>query len=253
MCQLIGQTIVKIRSTESSNNYAISQVRDNELEEGTVFLAYEQTAGKGQMNNGWESQPGKNLTFSILLKPEFLEIRHQFMLSKVVCLGLESFLSKYLSGVKIKWPNDIYIEDEKLCGILIENSLMNGVIIQSVAGIGLNVNQKKFISDAPNPTSLQILTNKEYKLDELLEELLRLIDFFYRKLKKGEYGEIDNCFVEKLYQLNELKWYEDDKHSYQGEIIGVNEIGQLLIQEKNGPLHEYHFKEVAYLKENPKF
>ncbi len=249
MCQLIGQTIINIESTASTNNYAIGQVRDNEVKEGTVFLAYEQTAGKGQMHNYWESEPGMNLTFSIIIKPYFLEIRQQFMLSKVICLGIEEYLSTIVEDVKIKWPNDIYVGGKKICGILIENSIMNGNILQSVVGIGLNVNQYKFVSDAPNPISLKILKNREYKTDHVLKDLLHSIDYYYQKLKSGNAHDINVAFAQKLYQLNELKWYKDEKHTYQGEILGVNEIGQLLIQELGGEIHTYHFKEVTYLSD----
>ncbi len=251
MCHFIGHNIVKIKQARSSNNYAIEQVRDNEVKEGTVFLAYEQTAGKGQLNNSWESEPGKNLTFSILLKPGFLEIRHQFMLSKIVCLGIESVLSDYVPGVKIKWPNDIYVADKKICGILIENSVMNGRILHSVVGIGINVNQDLFLSDAPNPVSLKNLVNQLFDLDDLLGTLLKSIDLYYQKLKRGEDHIINESFTSKLYQLNERKWYRDELHTYQGEIVGVNTIGQLIIQEPGSTVHAYHFKQVEYLTGNP--
>ena len=247
MCQLIGQNIIQIRSTGSSNNYAIQQVRDNEVIEGTVFLAYEQTAGKGQLANTWESEPGMNLTFSIFLQPSFLDIRKQFMLSKVVCLGIEAFLSGFADGVKIKWPNDIYVNNKKICGILIENSVMNGLITQSIVGVGLNINQGRFVSDAPNPVSLKMITGKNYDLDDFLRQLLISIDGYYKKLMDEEFQLLDDLFCQKLYQLDELHWYQDETHQYQGIIQGVNEIGQLQIKEQDGLLNEYHFKEVSYL------
>lgn len=247
MCQLIGQTVIHIRSTSSTNNYAMAQMIDNELKEGTVFLAYEQTAGKGQMNNNWESEPGENLTLSIFLKPDFLEMHQQFMLSKAICLGIEAYLFRLVKEVKIKWPNDIYVADKKICGVLIENLIMNGTILQAIVGIGLNVNQKTFLSDAPNPSSLQILTKRKYRLDDVLNDLLQSIDFSYQRLKSGFHKEINAAFAQKLYQLNELKWYQDENHTYQGEIRGVNEIGQLIIQKEDGTLQAYHFKEVSYV------
>ena len=136
---VIGQTVVLLEQVGSTNNYATSQVRENEVEEGTVFLAVNQTLGRGQQTNKWESENGKNLTLSIVLHPDFLEIKDQFLLSKVVCLGIASFLSKYVGAVSIKWPNDIYVENRKICGILIENAIMNGRFSSSVVGIGLNV------------------------------------------------------------------------------------------------------------------
>lgn len=247
MSRSIGHTIISVRSTESTNNYATSQVRENETEEGTVFLAYEQTSGRGHLANKWESEPGKNLTFSIFMRPGFLPLDKTYVLSKVVCLGLESCLSRLVDGVRIKWPNDIYVGDRKICGILIENGIMNGQICQSVIGIGLNVNQKQFFSDAPNPVSLAILTGEEFQLDEILDELLKQIDFYYQLLVDGQYQQLDELFLSKLYRFGEWHSFQDEEHRYVGKIVGINEIGQLRIQEQDGPIHEYHFKEVGYL------
>ncbi len=247
MSKIIGCTIVRIASTASTNNYATSQVYENEVKEGTVFLAYEQTAGRGHFTNKWESEAGKNLTFSILLRPTFLPVHLPYMLSKVICLGLESYLSHLVDDVKIKWPNDIYVGDRKICGILIENGIMKGRICQSVIGIGLNVNQERFLSDAPNPVSLKMLTSKDYGLDEVITELSESLDNYYRLLLEGKYDELDRAFLQKLYRLNEWHRYKDEAHTYTGKIIGVNKTGQLRIQEEDGPVHEYHFKEVVYL------
>ena len=247
MSRTIGHAIIRIECTGSTNNYATSQVRVNEVKAGTVFLAYDQTSGRGQLDNQWESEVGKNLTFSIFLKPHFLNIRKQFSLSKMVCLGIEAFLSEFIDQVKIKWPNDIYVGDQKICGVLIENAVMNANIRQSVVGIGLNINQTDFVSAAPNPVSLKIITRKDYDLEQMLDKLLSKIDHFYQMLAGGHEKEIDQLFHEKLYRLEEWRTYKDETHEYQGEIVGVNEIGQLKIQEKEGELHEYHFKEVAFL------
>jgi BirA family biotin operon repressor/biotin-[acetyl-CoA-carboxylase] ligase len=248
MFQQIGHTIIHIESLESTNNYAIRQVVVNEVEEGTVFLAYEQMAGRGQVNNQWESEAGMNLTFSILLRPSFLEIQKQFMLSKIVCLGLVSFLCRSVDPVKIKWPNDIYVGDRKICGVLIENAVMSGIISHSVVGIGLNINQTIFRLPAPNPVSLKMITGKDYDLDVAIKELLKEIDLYYMKLRSGQFEELDRAFHDKLYRLNEWHTYRDEIHIYSGKIIGVNPIGQLRIQEKDGPVHAYYLKEVEYLK-----
>ena len=248
MSETIGYTLIQIDQTESTNNYATSQLRENEVRDRTVFLTYNQTNGRGQKNNKWESEPKMNLTFSILVKPTFLEITKQFMLSKVVCLAMDALLSEFVGDVKIKWPNDIYIGNKKICGILIENSIMGGQINQSVIGIGLNINQDLFVTDAPNPVSLKQLTGSEYDLEEILIKYLNYFENFYQKLIAGLYDEIDELFRMKLYQLNDYHLYKDKEHEYSGMIIGVNEIGQLRIQEKTGAVHEYHFKEVEYVK-----
>jgi len=250
MDQIIGNLIVRLEVTDSTNNYANRQIRENAMPEGTVFLAYEQTTGRGQLKNVWESEPGQNLLFSIVLYPDFLEIRRQFMLSKVVTLGIYKALNKYVDSLKIKWPNDIYAGNQKLGGILIENSIMNGLLKSSVVGIGLNVNQTVFHSDAPNPVSLQRLTNQHYDCEIILAEILSGIDGYYALLRDGNEEDIDREFISVLYRLNEKQYYKAEDEIFEGEIIGVNDIGQLLIQTNDGRVLEFHFKEVEFLQKS---
>lgn len=247
MDQIIGNLIVRLEGTDSTNNYANRQIRENAMPEGTVFLAYEQTTGRGQLKNIWESEPGQNLLFSIVLFPEFLEIRRQFMLSKVVTLGIYKAMNKYVDSLKIKWPNDIYVANQKLGGILIENSIMNGLLKSSVVGIGLNVNQTVFHSDAPNPVSLQLLTNQHYDCEIILAEILSGIDGYYALLRDGNEEEIDREFISVLYRLNEKHDFKAEGEIFEGEILGVNDIGQLLIRTNDGEVLEFHFKEVEFL------
>jgi len=248
MDQIIGNLIVRLEVTDSTNNYANRQIRENATPEGTFFLAYEQTAGRGQLKNAWESAPGQNLIFSIVLYPDFLEIRRQFMLSKVVTLGIYKAINKYVDSLKIKWPNDIYAGNQKLGGILIENSIMNGLLKSSVVGIGLNVNQTVFYSDAPNPVSLQLLTNQHYSCEIILSEILSGINWYYNLLREGKEEAIDQEFISVLYRLNEKHYYKAEDDIFEGEIIGVNEIGQLLIRKNDGEVLEFHFKEVEFLQ-----
>jgi BirA family transcriptional regulator, biotin operon repressor / biotin---[acetyl-CoA-carboxylase] ligase len=247
MNKIIGNQIIRIPSTESTNNYANHQIRQESINEGTVFLTYDQSAGRGLMNNSWESEPGKNLTFSIVLCPEFLEIRRQFMLSKVVSLGVYRAINKYVADLKIKWPNDIYVGNLKLGGILIENSIMSGLIKNSIIGIGINVNQMVFRSNAPNPVSLQLLTNQHYDVEQILSEVLEAIDDYYHQLKSGDFAAIDMDYLSALYRLNEIHGFNSENQEFQGEIMGVNEIGQLQIRKSTGELCEFHFKEVEFL------
>jgi BirA family biotin operon repressor/biotin-[acetyl-CoA-carboxylase] ligase len=248
MYQIIGNLIVRLEVIDSTNNYANSQIRVNELPEGTVFLAYEQTAGRGQVKNRWESEARQNLLFSFVLYPDFIEIRQQFMLSKVVSLGIYKALNKYVKTLKIKWPNDIYFGNRKLGGILIENSIMNSELKNSVVGIGLNVNQTVFYSDAPNPVSLRMLTNQHYDCDLILAEVLAAIDWYYNLLRNGGNQIIDSEFLAALYHLYEKHFYKAEDEVFEGEIIGVNEIGQLLIRKNGGEVLEFHFKEVEFLQ-----
>jgi len=247
MDQIIGKQIIRLQRADSTNNYANTQLKANELNEGTVFLAYEQSTGRGQMNTQWESEPGKNLTFSIVVFPEFLDIRRQFMLSKAAALGIYRALSKYVDQLQIKWPNDIYAGDKKLGGILIENSIMYSSIKSSVIGVGINVNQTVFLSNAPNPVSLKSLTTKQSDCELVLSEILSGIDFYYALLKDGQEEVIDQEFISVLYRRNEKHWFKAEHEICEGEIIGVNEIGQLLIRKQDGGILDFHFKEVEFL------
>lgn len=242
-----ANTIVRLQTTDSTNNYANHQIRTAEVDEGTVFLAYEQTAGRGQQKNFWESEPGKNLTFSIVFYPDFVEIRRQFMISKVVTLGIYSALTKYVDYLKIKWPNDIYAGNQKLGGVLIENSIMYGLLKSSVVGVGLNVNQTAFQSNAPNPVSLKMLTNQHFDCDDLLAEVLSGINSYYALLRDGEEEQIDRDFVSVLYRLNEKHLFRAEDEVFEGEIIGVNAIGQLLVRDAERNIRNFHFKEVEFL------
>ena len=239
--------IVRILQTDSTNNYANQQIKQNVLPEGTVFLAYEQTSGRGQMDNVWESEPGANLLFSIVLYPDFLEMRRQFLLSKVVSLGIYQAMHEIVDDVKIKWPNDVYVGNQKLCGILIENSIMSGVIKNTIVGIGLNVNQTVFKSNAPNPVSLKMLTNTHYDCDEILDRVLTGINNYYGLLCAGEFDQIDCEFLSVLYRLNERHLFKSND-LFWGEIVGVNAIGQLMIKKDNGEISEFYFKEVEFLQ-----
>lgn len=240
--------IVDVPETDSSNNHANRLLADNSVEEGTVFLAHRQMAGRGQINNSWESEPGMNLTFSLVLQPFFLEIKDQFMLSKVVSLGICSALEKYGIDLKIKWPNDIYVGNKKLAGILIENSVMSGQIRYSVVGVGLNVNQEKFLSNAPNPVSMKNISRTDYDTEEVLLAVMAEIRRFYEMLKNDAFDLIDSMFLSKLFRLNELHQFVAEGDAFDGRIIGVNEIGQLLIEDVNAHcIREFHFKEVEYV------
>lgn len=146
--------LIHINETNSTNNYLQSLCSEQKVEELTVIVADFQTSGRGQRGNSWESDPGKNLLFSTVIFPEFLEARRQFLISQIISLAIKEELDTYTSDISIKWPNDIYWKEKKICGMLIENDLMGRNINQSIAGIGININQEIFHSSAPNPVSL---------------------------------------------------------------------------------------------------
>ncbi|HZK93874.1 MAG TPA: biotin--[acetyl-CoA-carboxylase] ligase [Prolixibacteraceae bacterium] len=246
MNEIIGSKIERIDELGSSNNYAATQLLTKRLPEGIIFVANSQVDGRGQVSNRWESEPNKNLTFSILLYPDFLEIMKQFEISKAISLGVVDFLKELTDHVSTKWPNDIYIGTKKVAGILIENSIRIDKISSCIVGIGLNINQKIFVSDAPNPVSLTHVTGLIYNLEESLSQLCQKIDVRYHQLRNGDFRQIDDDYIEMLYQLGNWSLYSDENGDFEGKIIGVDQIGRLMIEMRDGNIKKYHFKEVVF-------
>ena len=246
MNEIIGSKIERIDKLGSSNNYAATQLLTKRLQEGIVFVANSQVDGRGQVSNKWESEPNKNLTFSILLYPDFIEIMRQFEISKAISLGVVDYLKELTDHVSIKWPNDIYIGSKKVAGILIENSIRTDKISSCIVGIGLNINQLKFTSAAPNPVSLSQITGQIYDLEELLPNLCAKIDARYHQLRNGDFCHIDDDYTEMLYQCDSWSHYSDENGDYEGKILGVDQIGRLKIETRAGIVNKYHFKEVVF-------
>lgn len=164
-------TIIELDSCRSTNSELAARAAT--LPAGAIVTTRCQTAGRGQRGNSWEAEPGQNLTFSMLLRPEDFHAARQFELSEAVALGVADALRPLLPGhdVTVKWPNDVYVGDRKICGILIEHSLAGAMIGHTIAGVGINVNQREFLSDAPNPVSIVQLTGSPTPLRELLESV----------------------------------------------------------------------------------
>ncbi len=238
----------KFHEISSTNLYANSLPRDSP--EGTIVLADFQSEGRGQGGNTWESEKGKNLTFSILLKPHFLKASGQFYISKVISLALADFVSLFIDNVFIKWPNDIYAGDRKIGGILIENSIDGQYISQSIAGIGININQKKFSGNVPNPVSLCKLTNLEYNIEDMLDTLKDIIEYRYKMLKEREYKTIDENYIDFLYRYGEKSSYQSENEIFVGTITGVESTGELIILIDNGDYRSFNYKEVTFLIDN---
>ena len=164
----IGKTHIIKATLESTNSFLKQIIHSKEVKNGTIVSTKHQTTGRGQRNNVWESERNKNILMSFVFFPNNIPAENQFIISKAVSLSILDLLLKYKKNVKIKWPNDIYIDDKKIAGILIENSLRGSEISNSIIGIGLNINQTFFSNKLPNPTSLKLETNKNYKTEEIL-------------------------------------------------------------------------------------
>ncbi len=275
---IIGKNCIEVEKTDSTNSYllrmttTISPVGDQPkgVFEGTVVVARIQEQGRGQRGAGWESEPGKNLTMSILLNPTFLRPDEQFQLNKAVSLGVAEFVHPLLhlpqrgretaprpgslpfgeSGergmVSIKWPNDIYIGNKKIAGILIENTVSGNKLQQSVVGIGINVNQEKLYADLPNPTSLKRIIGKEFDQKQCLEELCSCIEARYLQLRAGQTESLDADYLKHLYRYGEPAHYKYKGETLKAKITGVSKTGKLLLEKENGERLECDFKEVRF-------
>jgi BirA family biotin operon repressor/biotin-[acetyl-CoA-carboxylase] ligase len=244
----IGHNLVTLTEVDSTNNFLKQSLANSTpLTEGTVIMAESQYAGRGQQSNRWHSEPGKNLTFSILLNPVFLLPAEQFKLNVVISVGIVKALKKIIGdGVKIKWPNDIYFNDIKLAGILIENMIQGGRLKNSIIGIGLNVNQSKFPVEAGNAGSLKQILHSDYDLKTLLAEICTHIEAAYLKLRAGNISELKSFYVDNLYWFNELRSFNAGGININGTIVKVTESGQLVVSVNNQE-RLYNFKEIAFL------
>jgi BirA family biotin operon repressor/biotin-[acetyl-CoA-carboxylase] ligase len=228
--------IVHIEETDSTNRWLKAHG------EGTmVVVADYQTAGKGCGTNSWESERGKNLTFSMLIHPTDIPASQQFRITEVVSVALCEVLEQYIGDVSIKWPNDIYMGDKKICGVLIENRLQGNVIVDSIIGIGLNVNQTEFVSDAPNPVSLRQLLGREIDREALLHDFLETLETV--SSSETTYSAYRN----KLFRMGKQAVFSDETGRFEGTIQDVETDGRLLIKDLSGQARRYAFKEVQFV------
>ncbi len=245
---IIGSNIIRIEKLSSTNSHAAMLVKSGETPEGTVIVATYQTRGRGQVGSRWESDEGKNLLFSIILYPSSVFPGEQFYISMAVSLGISDFLDGKVSGCRIKWPNDIYIGNDKIAGMLIENSLMGEKIESCVAGIGLNINQETFSDLIPNPVSLKLITGIHYDTDECLTDLLNKLDLRYRELLYGDREKIRGEYISRLFRLNEFHSFKTGNNVFRARITGISDMGLLIIEKDDGAVAEYSFKEIDYVR-----
>ena len=244
--------------TVDSTNTRLMAERDS-LPDRNVYAALYQTAGRGQKGNRWESRAGENLTFSILFKPEALPAADQFILSQIVALGLTDYLAEKGLAATIKWPNDIYTGDRKICGTLIEPVLAEGRVSAAVAGIGLNINQVQFDPTLPNPTSLACETGRQFDIREELPVLFGHIFGRYDRIS-SPYARngYDAEYMEHLYRRGEWHAFEELPVSVvptehrsgsriEARILGIDPDARILLEHRNGTIHTYGFKEIKYL------
>ncbi|MGI6243609.1 MAG: biotin--[acetyl-CoA-carboxylase] ligase [Prevotella sp.] len=247
-----GIRFVHLDETDSTNRYCLEDLDEASLGQGqpvrmVVVTTDYQSAGRGQGSNTWESERGRNLLFSICCHPTWIPVRMQFILSECIALAIRDALSAFTGDITIKWPNDIYYKDWKICGILIENRLSAGRIKDCVIGVGLNVNQREFHSDAPNPVSLCSIVGHEVDRQQLLGDIVRRFDEFLEMSRRGDYGAIAGAYASCLYRSDGFYPYKDREGTFEAAIVEVEDDGRLILRDRKGTIREYMFKEVEFV------
>jgi len=248
----IGQNLIHLSSVDSTNSYAIDLLKSNKPPEGTLIYTFDQKKGRGQRGNEWLSQANMSMALSLILYPSFLRAESQFLLTKIVSLAVADLMTECFAksaktlDIRIKWPNDIYLNNKKIAGILIENSLKESFIQSSVVGVGINVNQENFSDDLKNATSLKIALNKEFDLKRLIEKLCEFVEARYLQLKTNKHDIINEDYLNCLYLLNEWHVFKTHEKKINCKIIGVSAIGKLLIENEEGKVNEFDLKEIVF-------
>jgi BirA family biotin operon repressor/biotin-[acetyl-CoA-carboxylase] ligase len=243
----IGKNIIELDVVDSTNNYASDLVTKNAALEGTVVIAHFQGEGKGQRGNVWTSEPGKNLTFSLVLKPKKVTPSEAFVISKIVSLAICKYLETVVvEDVFIKWPNDIYVGGKKICGILIENQFKGKNFECAIVGIGLNVNQSNF-QNLPRVTSLILELKKELGLRLVLNDLLKSIEICYLRFQREGVSTIDEEYLANLLFIEEIRRYKTSQGEITGKIVSVLSNGQVEIETKEGQLFNFDIKELTFV------
>lgn len=260
----VGQNLIELASVSSTNTYAAELLQKMTVTEGTVVFTLNQSNGRGQRGNSWESEPTKNLTFSVILYPTFLPAKRQFDLNMAIscaiweCLYEQIQIPLFGQKLKVKWPNDIYVENKKIGGVLIENSLIGNQIASSIVGIGLNVNQEAFNPSVPNAISMKKLTQTSYNINNLLEHLCLYIEKYYVRLARiwkhqHQLENVDSIaylatdYLKVLYRHNILSTYLYNGETIQAKLIGVSLDGKLNLQKEDFSVISCDFKEISFL------
>jgi len=238
-------TIIQLQTVDSTNNYTASLKNRSNIQNKTVILASFQTKGKGQLSNKWLSERDQNLLLSIFLKPSSFKAEHQFDLSRITALAIRDTVSHYLpQSASIKWPNDIFINDKKIAGILIENSISSQTIDHSIIGIGININQERF--EGINATSFKLEAGKQWDRPRILEFLLYRFEYYIGLLDSNQ-NELQKLFDIHLYKRKDwIQLTSIKSGAFKGRIIGTNKSGFLLVENENKEILSFQHKEIAF-------
>jgi len=243
---LTSKKLIILESVDSTNNYAMAMVQKGAAKSGDAVFAIEQTAGKGRRGKTWKSKRGDNIILTIMAQMQWLPVQEQFQLSMAIALGCFDFLSKYIKkSIKIKWPNDIFINDRKAGGILIENVIKGNIWQWAVIGIGININQVNFDYDIVKAISLRQITAENYNVIELSRELHEVILKRLEKLQLGEFSNLHHEYNENLFCRNQMVRLKKGNIIFETEIVGISATGELIT--KDVMERRFGFDEVEWL------
>ena len=244
-----------LETADSTLSYAAQ--RQAELQDMTMISAYEQLAGRGQRGNSWESEPGKNLTVALFCRPEAQGVPEgvpmavrQFRISEATALSVRDTLLRHGIEATLKWPNDIYIRNKKVCGMLIENILDRDLVGTSIIGIGINLNQTDFPPELVNPTSVFLASGEKHQPEDVLVEFMEIFHALLAQLAENEGIEkLRNNYVSRLYRLGSTEKYCDSISGtyFSGKIKGISDEGLLLMEMPDNSLRTFAFKELSYV------
>ena len=243
--------VINISEIDSTNSYAVGLIEKGKANEGDVVVTKSQKQGKGQGENHWESEPNKNITGTLILEPIFISPSRQFVLTQLISLSiisiLDNYLSKYNTNSSIKWPNDIYIGNKKIAGILFQNFVVGESLTYSVIGIGININQKKFSLKTGNPIALIEYLKEEVDTNDILNEILEDFKNRYESFREyQDYNNVNEAYLDKLYLKGAWHNFTDLNGSFTGKISDVDEFGRLEIITRSGNSRLYLFKEETF-------
>jgi BirA family transcriptional regulator, biotin operon repressor / biotin---[acetyl-CoA-carboxylase] ligase len=239
--------ILYLDETASTNLYLQKLLERKTPEACTAVATFRQTHGRGQKGNLWLSQPDCNISYSLYFKPEFLPVKNQFIVSQITALTVKKVVDEYAKGFSIKWPNDIYHHDQKIAGILIESQLNGGLVNWMVIGIGINVNQLDFPSQIPHAVSLSQLTHQQHDLKELTEKLHHRLSQELGKMTTENEEEIQRYYLNNLYRRDGFHPYRTAEKVFNAKTRGISSQGNLILENEDGDVTEYTFKEVEYV------
>ncbi len=231
----------------SSTNDFLKNYRLQGKQKYLLVTAEYQHSGRGSETNQWESARGKNLLFSLSVQPQDLLVKDVFLISEAISMSVCNALNEFYFGFQIKWPNDIYYQDSKVAGILIENDLSGKFIQRSIIGVGVNINQNTFLSDAPNPRSLVQIIGEKTERRFVLEKIIEYFFSYFREMENGSAENLHKQYLEKLYRRNKWHQFCDASGTFRALIHDVERNGRIVLKCENGEIRKYAFKEIQYI------